>query len=152
MRTMPLATTLMLVQGMTCPACERRIVDALVETGARDVRADFQRGEVVFDPGDASEGRLREAVEAIGYRAAALRSLPSESVAQPRAGSDQWTPLLLLLPAICCGAPLLLAAAAALGLGTWLAANRLLVVSALALIAAASFVALWLRRREGAPR
>lgn len=49
---------------------------------------------------------------------------PLEPVAQTRPGSGQWTPLLLLVPAICCGAPLLLAAAAALGLGTWLAANR----------------------------
>ena len=143
---------LMLVQGMTCPACERRIVDALVETGARDVRADFQRGEVVLDPGSASEGQLREAVEAIGYRSAALQSLPSEPVAQTRQGSGQWTPLLLLLPAICCGAPLLVAAAVALGFGTWFAANSLLVVSGLALIAAALLVALWLRRREGALR
>ena len=147
-----MATTLMLVKGMTCPACERQIVDALVRTGGRDVRADSRRGEVVLDPGSASEGQLREAVEAIGYRAAALQSLPSEPVAPPRPGSDQWTPLLLLVPAICCGAPLLLAAAAALGLGTWLAANRLLVGSALALTAAVIFVALWLRPRRGAPR
>ena len=147
-----MATKLMLVKGMTCPACERQIVDALVETGARDVRADSKRGEVVLDPGDASEGQLREAVEAIGYRAAALQSLPSEPVARTGSGSNQWRPLLLLLPAICCGAPLLLAAAAALGLGTWLAANRLLVVSGLALLAAAFFVGLWLRDRSGAPR
>ncbi len=142
----------MLVKGMTCPACERQIVDALVRTGARDVRADSRRGEVVLDPGNASEGQLREAVDALGYRAAALQSLPSEPIARPPTGSDQWTALWLLLPAICCGAPLLLAAAAALGFGTWLAANGLLVVSGLTLGAAALFVVLWLRRRGGAPR
>jgi hypothetical protein len=60
-----------------------------------------------------------------------------------------WTPLLLLLPAVCCGAPLLLAAAIALGFGSWFAANRLLVVSALTLAASVIFVALWLRGRRG---
>jgi len=39
-----MAEKLMLVKGMTCPACEQRIVDALVQTGARDVRADFDSG------------------------------------------------------------------------------------------------------------
>ena len=80
------------------------------------------------------------------------QSRPPEPVAQTRPGSGQWTPLLLLLPAICCGVPLLLAAFVALGLGTWLAANRLQVVSALALSAAVAFVALWLRRRGGLSR
>ncbi len=150
-----MAAKLMLVQGMTCPRCEHHIVDALVQAGARDVRADSNRGEVVLDPGSASERQLREAVQALGYRTAGLQSLPMEAVSQPRPGSNhasQWTPLLLLLPAVCCGAPLLLAAAAALGFGTWFAANRLLVVSGLALVAAAFFVGLWLRRRRGAPR
>jgi hypothetical protein len=82
-----------------------------------------------------------------GANASTFQSLPSEPVARKRSG--EWTPLLLLVPAVCCGAPLLLAAAAALGLGTWLAANRLLVVSALALAAAAIFLALWLRGRRG---
>ncbi len=147
-----MATKLMLVKGMTCPACERRIVDALVETGARDVNADAHRGEVVLDPGNASEGQLREAVDALGYRSAAFQPLPSEAIARPQTGSDEWTPLLLLLPAICCGAPLLLAAAAALGFGTWFAANGLLVVSGLGLSAAALFFVLWRRGQGGAPR
>ena len=147
-----MAEKLMLVKGMTCPACEQQVVDALVQTGARDVRADSRRGEVVLEPAQASERQLREAVEALGYRATTVQSLPLEAVARTRSGSNQWTPLLLVLPALCCGAPLLLAAAAALGFGTWFAANRLLVVSGLALIAAACFVALWLRRRRGAPR
>jgi copper chaperone CopZ len=146
------ATKLMLVKGMTCPACERRIVDALVEAGPRDVNADAQRGEVVLDPGNASEDQLRGAVDALGYRSAALQPLSSEAIARPRTGSDAWTPLWLLLPAICCGAPLLLAAAAALGFGTWFAANGLLVVSGLGLSAAALFFVLWRRRQGGAPR
>jgi len=146
------ATKLMLVKGMTCPACERKIVDALVETGARDVHADSRRGEVVLDPGSASEGRLRETVDALGYRSAAFQPLPSEAMARLQAGSDKWTPLWLLLPAICCGAPLLLAAAAALGFGTWFAANGLLVMSGLGLSAAAVFFVLWRRRQGGAAR
>ena len=147
-----MATKLMLVKGMTCPACERQVVDALVKTGAREVHADSQRGEVVLDPGDSSEGKLRDALELIGYRAAALQSLSSEPVARPQAGSDQWTALLLLLPAICCGLPLLLAAAATLGFGTWFAAHRLVLLSGLALITAGVLVVLGFRRRRGVPR
>ena len=147
-----MATKVMLMKGMTCPACERQIVDALVATGARNVRADSRRGEVVLDPGNASEGQLREAVDALGYRSAALQPLPSEAIARPQTGSDEWTPLWLLLPAICCGAPLLLAAAAALGFGTWFAANGLLVMSGLGLSAAAVFFVLWRRRQGGAAR
>ena len=147
-----MATKLMLVKGMTCPACERQVVDALVKTGAREVHADSQRGEVVLDPGDASEGKLRDAVELTGYRAAAFQSLPSGPVARPLAGSDHWTALLLLLPAICCGVPLLLVAAATLGFGTWFAAHRLLLLSGLAFITAGVLVVLGLRRRREAPR
>ena len=44
------------------------------------------------------------------------------------------------------------ASLAALGLGTWLAANRFQVVSALALSAAVILVAVWLRRRGGLSR
>ena len=146
-----MATKLMLVKGMTCSACERQVVDALVKTGAREVHADSQRGEVLLDHGDASEGRLRDAVELIGYHAAAFQSLPSEPVARPQAGSDKWT-ALLVLPAICCGLPLLLTAAATLGFGTWFAAHRLLLLSALAFITAGVLVVLGLRRRRAAPR
>ncbi len=144
-----MAEKLMLVKGMTCPACEQQIVDALVQTGARDVRADSRRGEVVLDPAHATERQLRDAVEGLGYRASTFQSLPSEPVGRTQSGSGEWTPLLLLLPAVCCGAPLLLAAAVALGFGSWFAANRLLVVSALALAAALMFVALWLHGRRG---
>jgi len=138
------------VRGMMCPACERQIVDALVR--ARNVRADSQRGEVGLDPGNASEGPVRAAVDALGYRSAAFQPLPAEPIAWPQTGPDQWTLLWLLLPGICCGAPLLLTAAAALGFGTWFAANGPLVVSVLGLSAAALFAILWRRRQEGAPR
>jgi hypothetical protein len=145
----PMAEKLTLVEGLTCPACEQQIVDALVQTGARDARADSRCGEVVLEPAQAGERALHEAVEGLGDRVSPIQSLSSEPTARARPGSDQWTPLLLLLPAICCGAPLLLAAAAALGLGTWLAANRFLVVSTVALVAAAVLVAQWLRGRRG---
>src|SRR5260370_42494084 len=82
-------------------------------------------------------------------KATRVQSLRSEPVARTQSGSGEWTPLLLVLPAICCGAPLLLAAAVTVGFGSWFAANRLLVVSALALAAAAVFLALWLRGRRG---
>ena len=77
------------------------------------------------------------------------KSPSQEPVAETRPRSGQWTPRLLWLPAICCGVPLLLAAGAALGLGTWLAANRVLLAAALTLSATVIFVALWLRGRGG---
>ncbi len=81
-------------------------------------------------------------------KATTFQSLRSEPVARTRSGSGEWSPLLLLLPVVCCGAPLLLAAVVALGFGSWFAANRLLVVSAVALAAALMFVALWLYGRR----
>lgn len=147
-----MATKVMLVRGMTCQACEHKVVDALTRTGASEVRADFKRGEVVLEPGSVSERQLRETIEALGYRAAGLQSLPVEPGVALGARPERWAPLVLLLPAICCGAPLLLAAAAALGFGTWLAANRLLVASGVALAAAVVATVLWLRGRGGLQR
>lgn len=61
-----------------------------------------------------------------------------------RAATPHGTFLLLLVPALCCGAPLLLAAVAATGLGAWLAANRPAVAASLALAAAWFCIGLWI--------
>src|SRR5258708_38890753 len=38
----------MRVGGMTSPCCEHHVEEALTETGARDVAADFRRGEALL--------------------------------------------------------------------------------------------------------
>lgn len=145
-----MATQLMPVQGMTCAGCEGKVVDALVRAGARDVHADSRRGQVLLDPGDASESRLRDAVEELGYRAASLRPVPSDGQATDPSG--QWGFLILLLPAICCGGPLLLIVIASTGAGAWLAANGLVIASLLALAVSLLFRGLWVQRRQGRSR
>ena len=58
----------MRVDGMTCPSCERHVQKALRKAGARDVTADFQRGEALFMlDGSAEVGALAAAVEKAGY-------------------------------------------------------------------------------------
>jgi len=140
------------VKGMTCAGCEGRVVEALVQAGARNVRADHRRGEVLLDPGDTSESQLRDAVEELGYQAAGLRPMPSDREQAPERPSGQWGWLFLLLPAICCGGPLLLIAIASTGAGAWLAANGLLIASLLALGVSLVFLSLWAQRRRGRSR
>ncbi len=147
-----MATKLMPVKGMTCAGCEGKVVDALVRAGARDVRADSRRGQVLLDPGDASESRLRDAVEELGYQAAGLRPVLPDSEQTAERASGRWSFLLLLLPAICCGGPLLLIAIASTGAGAWLAANGLVIASLLALAVSLVFLGLWVRRRQARSR
>jgi len=145
------------VRGMTCAGCEARVVDALVREGARNVRADFRRGLVFLDPGDASESQLRDAVEELGYQAASLRpalAVGELAVGEPAAErpSGRWGLLFLLLPAICCGGPVLLVAIASTGAGAWLAANGLVIASLLALAVSFVFMGLWVQRQRGRSR
>lgn len=136
----------MSVQGMTCADCERRISEALTRAGARDVHVDVRRGQVLLDPVEASESGLRLAIEELGYRTTGLQAVRKAKIkaAEPRSGS--WGVLLLLVPALCCGAPLLLAAIAVSGVGAWLAASRLVVGTALAVTLALVLVTVWVYR------
>ena len=56
--------------------------------------------------------------------------------------------LVLLLPLVCCGAPLLVAAILATGAGAWLAANRLFLGSGAALGLSAIAVGFWIQQRR----
>ncbi len=56
--------------------------------------------------------------------------------------------LVLVLPLVCCGAPLLVAAVLATGAGAWLAANRLFLGSGAALAVSAIAVGFWLQQRR----
>ncbi len=144
---------LMPVTGMTCADCQGRVTDALVQAGARDVRVNYRLGQVQLDPAAATEERLRSAVEELGYRAGSLRAVPAAAEAgRDEKSSGAWGFLFLLLPVLCCGGPLLLVAIVASGAGAWLAANRFLVASAVALVVGLVFAGLWIRRRGGLAR
>lgn len=110
-----MATKLMPVTGMTCAGCEGKVVGALVRAGARDVHADSRRGQVLLDPGQANEAQLRGAVEELGYQAASMRPMALDGGQAAERPSGQWGFLILLLPVICCGGPLLLFAIALAG-------------------------------------
>lgn len=56
--------------------------------------------------------------------------------------------LVLVLPLVCCGAPLLVAAVLATGAGAWLAANRIFLGSGAALAVSAIAAAFWIQRRR----
>ncbi len=133
----------MAVRGMICADCERQIADALVGAGARSVQVDFRRAEVLLDPANRSEAGLRDVVEELGYPTGELRPAPSEKAPAAASHSDSWGFLLFLLPAVCCGAPLLLAAVVASGAGAWLVANRLMVGAMLAATIALVLAGLW---------
>ncbi len=148
-----MATKLMPVEGMTCADCQAKVAATLVRAGAREVRVNYHLGQVQLDPAGATEERLRNAVEELGYRTGTLRSVPATTEAgRDERSSGSWGFLVLLLPLVCCGGPLLLVAIAASGAGAWLAANRLLVASGVAVIVALVFAGLWIRRRGGLPR
>ncbi len=123
--------------------CERRIADALVGAGARSVQVDFRRGEVLLDPATCSEAGLRDVVEELGYPTSELRPVPLERAPSAASRSDSWGYLLFVVPAVCCGGPLLLAAVVASGAGAWLAANRLMVGAVLAATIALVLAGLW---------
>ncbi|MFZ5967092.1 MAG: sulfite exporter TauE/SafE family protein [Bacillota bacterium] len=80
----------LLVDGMVCGSCERRIEAGLLkEKGIEEAKADFQRGkvEIQFDDMLIKEERIQSIVEDIGY---GIRNTPFQ----------QWksiVPLLMLL-------------------------------------------------------
>jgi|GEM_PF-6984129 len=62
---------------------------------------------------------------------------------QPRVGL-----LALVVPLICCGVPLLVAAVVATGAGAWLASNRLFLGSGATLAVSAIAVGFWIQQRR----
>ena len=63
-------TTTLVVQGMTCTGCERRIERAVARIpGVSMVKANYSRGtaQIAFDPGATNADALRAAIEALGY-------------------------------------------------------------------------------------
>lgn len=81
------------VEGMTCSHCESRVVHALTQAGARQVSANYRRGEAILTlPEGVAPGVLAAAVEAAGYRPGQLelivpppetRDAPSDRTESP---------------------------------------------------------------------
>ncbi len=64
------------VQGMTCEGCEQHVVRALESIGAREVKADFRRGEARFRaPATLDASTLAKAVQDAGYGPGAVEAL-----------------------------------------------------------------------------
>lgn len=77
------------VAGMTCDSCNVHVARALERAGARDVGADWRRGEVVFAAdGAVGPERLAEAVRDAGYGPGAVTVLEEERPATHAGSSD----------------------------------------------------------------
>src|SRR5216683_2935006 len=70
----------MRVDGMTCPSCEHHVEKALTEAGARNVDADFRRGEALLSvDGEPHGAILATAVQNAGYQPGPIQ--PLENIA-----------------------------------------------------------------------
>lgn len=78
----------MQVAGMTCDSCNLHVARALERAGAREVAADWRKGEAVFSAGDdVSLDRLAEAVRDSGYGPGRVETLEREVPGIGRAGA-----------------------------------------------------------------
>lgn len=58
------------IEGMTCTGCEKHVEEALSAIGARNAKADFRRGEAIFElPEQINIDKAKEAVNKIHYKA-----------------------------------------------------------------------------------
>lgn len=84
------------VAGMTCDSCNVHVARALERAGAREVAADWQKGEAVFSAGeDISLDRLAEAVRDSGYGPGPVQTLEAEISGTGRAGAADYDLLII---------------------------------------------------------
>jgi mercuric reductase len=62
-----MADRLIRIQGMSCVHCETTVAQSLTAAGARNVVADWRRGQALLDATSASDDQLFAAVEGAGY-------------------------------------------------------------------------------------
>lgn len=67
------------IQGMTCTGCEEHVTEALEQAGAKDVSADFRRGEAIFELSDDQIEKAKQNISAAGYQPGEEESQPSEN-------------------------------------------------------------------------
>src|SRR6266571_3037945 len=73
----------MRVGGMTCPSCEHHVEKALSEAGARDVAADFCRGEALLSVnGPPDTATLANAVQGAGYTPGPIEPVDSITLSE----------------------------------------------------------------------
>src|SRR6266852_4001875 len=138
----------MRVKGMTCAHCETTVATVLKDVGARDVDVDFRRAEATFKaPAGTDLAPYQEALSRAGYRAGSAEVVEGEASPRPvetspvnmAPESRLGTLAMVALPVLCCGLPVL-AAAASLGSAAWLAAHGLLLAMPVAVLATALLV------------
>src|SRR5216684_6334215 len=73
----------MRVGGMTCPSCEHHVEKSLSEAGARDVAADFRRGEALLSVnGPPDTATLANAVQGAGYTPGPIEPVDTTTVSE----------------------------------------------------------------------
>jgi mercuric reductase len=73
----------MKIQGMTCTGCEKHVVHALAHRQARNVSADFRRGEALFElPDQVSIEVAKKAIAEAGYHPERVEELRSNGAAR----------------------------------------------------------------------
>jgi copper chaperone CopZ len=76
----PTATINLSIEGMTCTGCENTICTSLEKVpGVKSVKASFTDGNAVieYEPGKVDTVKLKEAVDASGYKALKISAIES---------------------------------------------------------------------------
>jgi mercuric reductase len=68
------------VQGMTCTGCEQHVSEALKNAGAKDVSANFRRGEATFEIEEKDIKKAKQNIAETGYDPGEEEVLTSEKV------------------------------------------------------------------------
>jgi mercuric reductase len=84
------------VEGMTCDSCKLQVGRALERAGARDVTADWRKGEARFAAGEGVElDHLAEAVREAGYGPSAVEALEGGNGGQRSEGPTDYDLLII---------------------------------------------------------
>lgn len=79
------------VEGMTCEACEQHVIAALRDAGAREASADFRRGiATATAPEEVDDERLREAIRRAGYRPGPMQRVRASPQAPAEDGREAY--------------------------------------------------------------
>ncbi len=71
------------IQGMTCTGCEEHIADALKGIGAKEIQADFRKGEVVFElPPNTAIASAKSAIAEAKYQPGETEEILSQQAIQ----------------------------------------------------------------------
>ena len=57
------------VNGMMCHGCEKRVENALIELGLKNVKADHEKSEVTFENNGTSLEQIKERINDLGFEA-----------------------------------------------------------------------------------